>query len=304
MPLPRLCTTVLELDSRVNEEGCDAERESWKYKEGPSRVCWRPSSSASSPNALRCELRAQTHPPSAFRMMKPPDGERRTPNMCRCTHAKYKPFSTQRSWQRTRHKIKLPEIWETVPFVLLLLLLSVSSVSQAQSFSNPVDCTYANSTCTDCVHVCTASQLYNLFPSSCDPTSMVSHNLNSVGPVSTLNSSVLSILNEMCVLSTYHPGNLPLQANYENWLYSLPIGVFNHLILCVFIKMLSLPNVWYTSLIHSMTSYTCIYQLECLCRISQVQSTVGRDQWHCCLPGHGLLPQKYCIPWVQFRVND
>jgi len=50
-----------------------------------------------------------------------------------------------------------------------------------------------------------------------------------------------------------------------------------------------------------MTSYTlctCIYQLECLCRSSQAQRTVGCDQWHCCLPGHGLLLQRYCIPWV------
>ena len=45
---------------------------------------------------------------------------------------------------------------------------------EAVSFSSPVDCTHATSTCSSCVDVCVSNQYYPLLPSQCDPLSMVS----------------------------------------------------------------------------------------------------------------------------------
>lgn len=129
---------------------------------------------ASSPNAPRsCRARAETHP-LPLRITKPPSGERRTFNMRHLKDKLCLLLPTHRSWQRSRHKKGVPTFWGINVLYMLLLLLSVSSELRAQSFSNPVDCTYANSTCTDCADVCTASQLYTLLPSTCHPSAVVS----------------------------------------------------------------------------------------------------------------------------------
>ena len=73
-----------------------------------------------------------------------------------------------------RTKIRLR--WRTTHVLLLLvLLMSVCLHSiEAVSFSSPVDCTHATSTCSSCVDVCVSNQYYPLLPSQCDPLSMVS----------------------------------------------------------------------------------------------------------------------------------
>lgn len=85
----------------------------------------------------------------------------------RCSHASHYSIKLK----RTTSKLDLLNVFT----VLFLLCLNLIQTVEGIAFSSPVECTYANSSCTNCADVCTSNQFYYLIPSECHPLSVVSY---------------------------------------------------------------------------------------------------------------------------------